>query len=308
VNLDFAKDLQFADFRAENGKAVLLLNNPPLNILNRAMCLELTDFLTSFPIDNFDGLVIATEGDHFSAGADIDEHFPDLVWEMLPVFNRLCRTVAELPLPTVAVVSGRCLGGGAELARACRKVIALNPETLYFGVPEITLACFPPFGLAVFPRLSQNICATIHFLLTGQVLKGENPDELLLLHQMGLVDDSLTGPLEDMITRLDFRSVEELPDIPGLFSERLEIDASTVALALEGAASQIASLSPFVLAQATAVLLECARNTEGLRVSLEFAETVYLEEIAPDPDYLEGLTAYKEKRPPAFLGARMHAT
>lgn len=296
-------NLTFAQFQVVGRKAVLLLNRPPLNILNRAMCAELTSFLlTGFPVDikDCDGLVIAATGENFCAGADIDEHFPGKVQEMLPAFNIFCRTVAEFPLPTVAVIHGSCMGGGAELARVCRKVIALNPETVYFGVPEIKLGCFPPVGLAVFPRLSQNIMGTIRFLLTGKILKGKDPAHLEEARKMGLINETFSGTLDELIRQLDFAEVVKLSKISSLFGEVLEIDETTVAQALTTVQPQTAKLSTFVLNQATTVLVECAKSSDNLGTALEFAETVYLEEIVPHPDYKEGLTAFNEKRDPRF--------
>jgi len=294
-------NLQFTELKPYGRNAVLLLKRPPLNILNQAMCEELSHFLLmEFPIKEFDLLVLASEGEYFCAGADIGEHFPEKVGKMLPVFNNLCRTVAEFPLPTVAIVSGKCLGGGAELVRACRKVIALNPKTLYFGVPEIKLACYPPFGLAVFPRLSKDITSTIRFLLTGKILKGEEPWQLEDMRVMGLIDETFTGTLENLIEQLDFRSVAELPKISSLFGEVLHIDETTVAQALADVQQHTAKLSSFVLNQATSVLTHCAQNAKTLTEALEFSETVYLQELAPHPDYAEGLTAFKKKREPVY--------
>lgn len=48
-------ELQFAEFKPVGRKAVLLLNRPPLNILNQAMCEELTGFLKALPTDDYDG-------------------------------------------------------------------------------------------------------------------------------------------------------------------------------------------------------------------------------------------------------------
>lgn len=294
-------DLKFAEFRAVGRKAVLLLKRPPLNILNRAMCEEMAQFLLlTFPYGEYDGLLITTEGEQFSAGADIDEHFPEKVETMLPTFNNLCRTIAEFPLPTVAAIQGSCLGGGVEIARSCRKVIAWNPETLVLGVPEIKLACFPPFGLAIFPRLSKDIGSTIRFLLTGKILKGKEVHQLQEARDMGLIDETFSGTLDDLINHLNFGSVATMPKIADLFDSSLQIDEITIARALSSVQEQTVKLSSFVLNQATAVLTDCAQNAESLQIALECAETVYLEEIAPHPDYVEGLTAFKEKRKPVY--------
>ena len=55
-------------------------------------------------------------GDHFSFGASVPEHVRDKAPAMLAAFHRMFLRLAELAIPTAAVVRGRCLGGGMELA------------------------------------------------------------------------------------------------------------------------------------------------------------------------------------------------
>jgi hypothetical protein len=50
----------------------------------------------------------------------------------------------RLPLPTVAVIHGYCLGGGLELALACDFIYAARTAKL--GMPEVSLGVIPGFG------------------------------------------------------------------------------------------------------------------------------------------------------------------
>ena len=63
--------------------------------------------------------------------------------------HRLMRTLLDLPAPTAALVDGRCLGGGFELALCCDDILATTTAT--FGLPEIRLAAFPPVAAALLP-------------------------------------------------------------------------------------------------------------------------------------------------------------
>ncbi len=66
------------------------------------------------------------------------------------VFNKL----ADLPTPTVAVIDGAALGGGCELALACRYRIATFNDKVRIGLPEVNLGFVPGFGGCVrLPRL-----------------------------------------------------------------------------------------------------------------------------------------------------------
>ena len=83
----------------------------------------------------------------FIAGADIEE-FLDIKsgadalrmvrrgWDS---FNKLER----LPFPTVALIDGFCMGGGLELALACRYRIAVDQPGTRFALPEVMLGILP---------------------------------------------------------------------------------------------------------------------------------------------------------------------
>ena len=88
-------------------------------------------------------------GGEFSYGAKIQERTPEILPSVLPDTHRLFKRVLAFPAPTAALVDGRCLGGGFELALACDDIIASDGAT--FGFPEIRLAAFPPAGAALLP-------------------------------------------------------------------------------------------------------------------------------------------------------------
>ena len=128
----------------------LVLATPPANVLTMAMVQELRDAVSAAAAQR-DLKLISFEGSgaHFSYGASVPEHLPPDVARMLPGFHALIREVLEAPAPTAALVRGRCLGGGLELALACDLVFAA--EDALIGVPEITLGVFPPAAAALLP-------------------------------------------------------------------------------------------------------------------------------------------------------------
>jgi enoyl-CoA hydratase len=73
--------------------------------------------------DDIRAVVLTGAGEHFSAGADIRElnaHIQDASW-MLANQSAIAETLdafAALPQPTIAAISGACVGGGAALAAA----------------------------------------------------------------------------------------------------------------------------------------------------------------------------------------------
>ena len=94
-------------------------------------------------------IVFRGAGDHFSFGASVEEHQRERAPEMLRRFHALFLELAELSIPTCALVDGQCLGGGLELAAWCTWVVAT--PTAKLGQPEIRLGVFPPMGSIVLP-------------------------------------------------------------------------------------------------------------------------------------------------------------
>jgi cyclohexa-1,5-dienecarbonyl-CoA hydratase len=94
-------------------------------------------------------LTLEGAGGEFSFGAKIQEHLPEPMQSVLPETHALVRDLLACPVSTAALVSGRCLGGGFELALACDDIIAASESS--FGLPEIALAAFPPVAAALLP-------------------------------------------------------------------------------------------------------------------------------------------------------------
>jgi cyclohexa-1,5-dienecarbonyl-CoA hydratase len=95
-------------------------------------------------------ITIEGAGPDFSFGASIPEHAPGEIERVLPESNRLIETLLDAPAPTAAIVRGRCLGGGFELALACDLIFA--GESATFGLPEVALGVFPPAAAALLPH------------------------------------------------------------------------------------------------------------------------------------------------------------
>jgi cyclohexa-1,5-dienecarbonyl-CoA hydratase len=104
-------------------------------------------------------------GPDFSFGASIPEHAPDQIGTVLPAMHRLIVALLDAPAVTAAVVRGRCLGGGFELALACDLIFAADDAV--FGLPEIALGVFPPAASALLP-LRIGAARATRAILTGE--------------------------------------------------------------------------------------------------------------------------------------------
>jgi cyclohexa-1,5-dienecarbonyl-CoA hydratase len=104
-------------------------------------------------------------GADFSFGSSVPEHAPDRIGNVLPAMHRLIEAWLQAPAVTAAVVRGRCLGGGFELALACDLIFAADTAT--FGLPEIALGVFPPAAAALLPLRTGAAVAT-RSIVTGE--------------------------------------------------------------------------------------------------------------------------------------------
>lgn len=151
-----------------DGIGKITLNRPPLNILNISFINAINSALKRYEVQNeCRVVVIEALGKAFCAGVDVADHTPEKTPEMIGAFHSLIRAVWDTPVPTVAVVQGAALGGGAELACACDIVVAA--ENAKFGVPEIQLGVFPPVAIAEWIG-AIGARKTAELALTGRVI------------------------------------------------------------------------------------------------------------------------------------------
>lgn len=135
---------------SEDRVARVVLNVPRANVLDAAMVDALDRVFERLEArDTLRAIVVGAEGPHFSFGASIEEHLPNAIEAALHRLHALVRRMQQAPAPTIALVQGRCLGGGLELALACDLILAEDNATL--ACPEIQLGVFAPTASALLP-------------------------------------------------------------------------------------------------------------------------------------------------------------
>src|SRR5690348_17478319 len=148
-------------------------NGSNVNALSRALLDELDAMLERVAIERPAAVVIhsgKTSG--FAVGADLKEFESydrkGTVREEIEHGQRVFERLSKLPMPTVAAIHGACMGGGTELALACRmRVAARSPETR-IALPEVQLGIHPGWGgTARLPRLI-GAPAALPMMLTGR--------------------------------------------------------------------------------------------------------------------------------------------
>ena len=157
------------------------------NVLSAELLEDLYQELTQFDENPPRGLIIVSDKTNgFVAGADVrefaklenHEQAVNAIQRGQEVFNYL----EALPFPTVALIHGFCLGGGLELALACRYRIARDDTGTRLGLPEVRLGIHPGFGGSV--RLIPLVGAlhAMDLMLSGRTVNGRTAK------RMGIID------------------------------------------------------------------------------------------------------------------------
>ena len=207
---------EFINVSTEEAVGRIVLDRPPVNVLNIQMMREINGALDAFAADEELKLVeIGAVGKAFCAGVDVADHAPELVAEMVEQFDGMFERLAALPVPSLAVVDGAALGGGCELVAGCDMAIASKRSK--FGQPEIRLGFFPPFAAYALPKLIGHNRA-IELCLLGESVGAERAAAIGLINR-AVEDDKLAeelAGLEDgiraaspLIIRLAKRAVVE---------------------------------------------------------------------------------------------------
>lgn len=171
------------------GRITLDVPGKPVNVLSRAVLKDLAAAVDAAEKDAPSRLLIVSgKPGSFIAGADIFE-LQSLSRDELDAYLRfgqaLFDRIEHLPMPTVAVIDGACLGGGLELAMACDFQVAKPSPKPTIGLPETTLGLVPGWGGTV--RLPRRVGAekATELITTGRTLTPEQAAEVGLIDHIG---------------------------------------------------------------------------------------------------------------------------
>jgi 3-hydroxyacyl-CoA dehydrogenase / enoyl-CoA hydratase / 3-hydroxybutyryl-CoA epimerase len=172
--------------------------NAAANSLSRDVMEELDRAIAAMEQTSPRALIVhSNKAQGFITGADIKEFVAikspaeaiPLIESGQGVLNRLER----LPFPTIAAINGYALGGGLELALACRYRIAAESDRGTLGFPEVMLGLHPGFGGTVRSVRLAGPIAAMELMLTGRSLR---PHQAL---KTGLIDNVV--PAQELLDR-----------------------------------------------------------------------------------------------------------
>ncbi|MBS1142957.1 MAG: crotonase [Proteobacteria bacterium] len=188
--------------KEESGIVVAVLDKAgeSANSLSAEVMAEFDGILDQLDKQPPNGLIVRSGKEAgFIAGADIGEFSQldsaekgrALVTRGWNLFNRL----TAVSYPTLALVRGHCLGGGLELALACRYLLAVDESATKMGLPEVMLGIFPGWGGML--RLPKRVgpAAALDMMLTGKTIDAKRAKK------MGLADDCVPPRVMEMAAR-----------------------------------------------------------------------------------------------------------
>ncbi len=188
--------------------AVVCVDHPPVNALSQAVRQGLWEMVgTLEALDDVTAVILICAGRTFMAGADVSEFGKP---PMEPHLRDLVTRIEAARKPWIAAMHGSALGGGFEIALACRYRVAL--ATASVGLPEVNLGIIPGAGGTVRTPRFAGIEAAVELVTTGKPVRAPKAK------QMGLIDAVIEGDLLE--GSLAFAHACDLANVPALAQDR----------------------------------------------------------------------------------------
>jgi 3-hydroxyacyl-CoA dehydrogenase/enoyl-CoA hydratase/3-hydroxybutyryl-CoA epimerase len=209
--------------REPDGLATLVFDkaDATTNTLSAEVLAELNEALDALDREPPKGLILRSgKANGFIAGADVDEFGAiaseegaiALVRRGWDTFERL----TAVRYPTLALIRGFCLGGGLELALACRYRVAVDEPGTRLGLPEVLLGILPGWGgIRRLPRLA-GAPAALDLLLTGKTVDAKRA------RRMGIVDEAVPVRIMEQTARGMLRTLPPPRTLP--FAQRATLN------------------------------------------------------------------------------------
>lgn len=178
----------------------------PLNVLTEAVMIELAQIVDELEQSREARLVVFRSGKEsgFLAGADVHAiadiqalcekasdplshgvQSSERAEKLLEAGQQLFARIEALPMPTLVVIHGVCLGGGLELSLACDYRVARNNSSTQIGLPEIKLGVIPGWGGTQRLPRQVGLSSALPMILKGDLL------DAIQARRIGLIDRAI---------------------------------------------------------------------------------------------------------------------
>jgi methylglutaconyl-CoA hydratase len=233
---------------SSRGIATVLLNRPERsNALNQQTLEELVQQFTARGADEATRVVVLRgAGKHFCSGADLVARAtaPESSAAQISIVDMLA-ALDRLPKPTIAVVHGAAIGGGAAIAACCDIVLAA--EDAFFSIPEVRVG-MPPLGVTPFVIRAIGHRSFRRYGLTGERFGAADALRIGLAHEVvsaekldqklgEIIDALLHGAPGAQRTLKDGMERSASPTVAEIMMRKASHGSSRTAEAIEGTAS-----------------------------------------------------------------------
>jgi enoyl-CoA hydratase/carnithine racemase len=175
-------------YQAEDGLAIIELDDPPANTYTHEMMRQLDDAILKARFDDdVHVIVIRGKGDKFfSAGANIgmlNSVTPRFKYFFCLHANETLNRLEQTPKLTIAALNGHTVGGGLEIAMACD--IRLAKENAgKIGLPEVNLGVLP--GTGGTQRMARILGKplSIELMVKGELFSFDRAKEIGLVNEI----------------------------------------------------------------------------------------------------------------------------
>lgn len=252
-------------YRAAAGVGRLTISRPERrNALNHTALDELHEGVRSAAEDRVRVLVLTGDADHFCSGADLKE-LEDLAFTR--ALRAMLDDLAALPVPTVAAISGACMGLGMQLALACD--LRLATDDARFAVPVAKLGLMVDHWTVQRLALLAGHSTARWMTMTARPLTAARAHHVGLVHELVPVDES-AGP------------------------------GASVLAAADELAAEMAALAPLTLAGTKLGLDLLERDAAAIDPDERYLEAFHT--AWASDDLVEGRRAFGERRAARFEG------
>lgn len=306
VNLDVKEDT-----------AWITINRPDaMNALNEAVVEQLAQIFDMAEKDpKVKSIVFQGAGKTFVAGADI-QFFVDRIKagriEDIEAFTRkgheLFLKIENCPKKTIALLDGLSLGGGSELALACRFIVATQAGSM--GFPETGIGIVP--GLGGMLRMERRVGLPLakYYVFTGRSLSAQDALDLGIVTK--IVEPSAVGQtIREITDRVEADKYQKRP-IPekflafaNVFNDE-NIDRLFAGKPLTGLSGSLAEKIPAILGGKSMIALKMANEIMNKQTKMSIPEAIecelgVLNRLFSTHDAFEGLSTVG-RRKPVFKG------
>lgn len=154
-------------------------------------------------------VIISAKPDIFIAGADINEFTAikskEDAFKLSSDAQKLADVIEDLPFPSVAAINGACLGGGLEIALACKGRVATDDKKTTLGFPEVMLGLIPGMGGCVRAPKLLGVGSAFDLILAAKQVNGVKAKKIGLVDEV-VPKDKLLDAAKTLVVKIPKRT------------------------------------------------------------------------------------------------------